>query len=243
MINGFALNATHCNVFGINMLSVDRTVLPAPNDVYLQVPNRDGSYLFNRGLLDRTIKVDCSIFATSMTQLRLLVRDISAWLFTQQRAQLIFDDEPDKYYMAKYEGAIGLNQITTDGEFSLIFRCEPHAYSLTPKTQNFVSDAISITNAGTAPTFPKFTVTFTAPATEFKLWFGNYYVRVVRNFVIGDVLVIDNSISKITVNGLNAMASLDLNSRFFSVGSGSNTLNVTPTAVANTTITMKERWL
>ena len=255
MINGFTLNGVHCNTYNINMLSVDRTVLPAVNDVYLQVPNRDGSYLFGRELSDRIIKVDCSVFTSALVDLRLSIRQISAWLFTRQRVQLIFDDEQDKYYMAKYDGAIGLNQITTDGEFSLIFRCEPYAYSITP-TQTQTVDAVflfpnyatgvglGISNLGTAPVFPKFTVTFTAPATEYKLLLvGTNYVRVVRNFIAGDILVIDHSISKITVNGVNAMLNLDLSSRFFAVPLVGAQVTPSPIGVAQILVTFNGRWL
>jgi predicted phage tail component-like protein len=239
MIKGFAFNGIHCNTYNIIVNSVDRTVLPAPNDTYLQIPNRDGSYLFNRGLLDRIIKVDCSVFTKRLTDLRSVVRQISAWLFSQQRAQLIFDDEPDKYYMAKYKDAIGLSQIVTAGKFSLIFCCEPYAYSILD-TQ---STTDSIVNLGTAMAYPKFTVIFTAAATEYKLLLGSNYVHVVRNYAINDVLVIDNSISKVTVNGLNAMISLDLGSRFFPLPVGGSQVIPSPLGVAQVTVNYKKRWL
>lgn len=244
MNNGFTLNGVASDTYGIIMLGKNRTVLPQSNDLFMQIPGRDGSYLFNRELADRIIEVTCSVIKQSTADLRSAVRQIAAMLYAKQRVQLIFDDEPNVYYMAKYDGAIGLDQKRTAkmGQFTLIFRCEPYAYSLTPKTQNFIADAISITNEGTAPSSPKFIATFTASATEFKVWFGNYFIRIVRNFIIGDILVIDNVLSKITLNGLDTMLGYDLNSRFFSIGSGPNTLNVTPTTKATTIMAWKERY-
>lgn len=245
MERGFTLNGQHSSVLGVIMATKGVPVLTASNDVYLQVPGRDGSYMVPRELADGAIVIECGISTANAIALMTAKRQIAAWVFSRQKVQLIFDDEPDKYYLVKYASEIGLSKMSSPGmgQFKLVFRCEPYAYFLTPKTQNFIVDAISINNLGTAPVFPKFAVTFTAPATEFKVWFGNYYVRVVRNFIIGDVLIIDNALSKVTVNGLNAMASLDLSSRFFGIGSGLNTLNVTPVAKANTAITWKERWL
>lgn len=242
-MNGFVFNGSHCSTNNVIMLSVDRSILPASNNVYLQVPNRDGSYLFDRELSDRIIKVSCTVFANSTIDLALIARQISGWIFTKQRVPLIFDDEPDKYYMAKYDGAIGLSQIATDGEFSLTFRCEPYAYSLVNKQQSFVNSAIEVANVGTAPMYPKITSTFIASASEYNLWFEGCNMRLVRSFVAGDVVVIDNAISKVTVNGVNAMLNLDLSSRFFGIGSGVHALNTTPVSVANTTIIWKERWL
>ena len=34
-------------------------------------------------------------------------RDIAAWLYTEERALLVFDDEPDKYYRGKIASAVG----------------------------------------------------------------------------------------------------------------------------------------
>ena len=245
MERGFTLNSQHSSVLGVIMATKGVPILTASNDVYLQAPGRDGSYLIPRELADGAIVIECGIKTANAIALMTAKRQIAAWVFSRQKVQLIFDDEPDKFYMVKYDGEIGLSGMTVPGmgQFELVFRCEPYAYSITPKTQNFITDAISLTNAGTAPTYPKFTATFTATATEYKLWFGNYFIRIVRNFIIGDILVIDNAISKVTVNGLNSMVNLDLNSRFSGIGSGVNTLNVTPTAVANTIITWKERWL
>ena len=240
---GLSFNGIHSNTYEVVVKSKNRQILPATNDVYLEIPGRAGSYLIPREVKDRTIEVECALVRDSLEELRMAMRDISAWLNTRSKVQLIFDDEPDKYYLAKLSTQIDITQTYTLGQFTLIFRCEPYAYSITPKTQNFIADSLTITNAGTAPFFPKFTATFTAPATELKIWFGNYYMRIVRNFIIGDVLVIDHAISKVTVNGLSTMVSLDLNSRFFSIGSGVNALNVTPPAKATTVITWRERWL
>jgi predicted phage tail component-like protein len=224
------------------MLSVDRTVLPAPNDIYLQIPNKNGSYLFSRGSLDRIIKVDCSIFANSLPGLRSTVRQIAAWLYTRQRVQLVFDDEPDLYYMAKIEGGIGLEQITTDGMFTLIFRCEPFAYG-DQVIANFVNDSVTLTNAGTAETEPYFQTTFTAAATEWKITLGTDYCRLANSFLVGDVLVLDFATGAVLLNGTRAMNLLDWqNSRFFSLPVGASTLTVTPAGKSATLVKYTPKW-
>lgn len=235
------------------MKSKNRQALPATNDVYLQVPARDGSYLVARELNDRIIDVQCAVLKTSLGDLRTAMRNISAWLNTRSKVQLIFDDEPGKYYLAKLSGPIDINQTFTLGEFGLKFRCEPYAYAIATTLVQALDTvflfpnyptpaAIGLSNLGTAPTFPKFTITFTAPATEYKLVLGNYFMRVVRNFIVGDVLVMDHAISKVTVNGLNAMLNLDLGSRFFQVPVYGSTVTPSPIGVATILVSFNGRW-
>lgn len=256
-MNGFTLNGVHSSTYKTIILSKNRTVLPKVNDAYLQIPGRDGSYLFNRELEDRYIEIGCGVVRSLAVDLRSAIRSIAAWLYSPQKVKLIFDDEPDKYYMAKYYGAIGLDQRQTfsSGEFIVIFRCEPYAYSI-QSTQTQSSDSVflfpafpapaglGVSNPGTASVYPKFTVTFTAPATEYKLLLvGANYVRVVRNFIVGDVLVIDHALSKVTVNGINAMANLDLSSRFFSIPVVGSQITSSPVGVAQILVNFNGRWL
>lgn len=240
---GFIFNGSHSNSFGVVAKSKNRQVLPAANDVYLQIPSRDGSYLIAGELSDRIIELECGLDGVTLEDLRIKMRAIAAWLNTGARVQLIFDDEPDKYYLAKLNGSIDLSQKFVLGEFSLSFKCEPYAYALTPKIQTVIDGAITVTNAGTTPAYPKYTVIFTAAATEYKLTLGSNYVHVIRNFAIGDSLVIDCALNKITVNNGNTMANLDLGSRFFALPVGGSTVVRLPVGGAQVTVNYKERWL
>lgn len=113
------------------MKSVNRQILPANSDGYLDVPGVDGSYLFPGDLRDRFIEVEFTLIKSqSLTTLRSTARQISAWLRTRERAQLIFDDEPDVYYMAKVPDQIDLEPMNTRGKLKVVFRCLPYAYSM-----------------------------------------------------------------------------------------------------------------
>lgn len=240
---GLSFNGIHSNTYEVVVKSKNRQILPATNDVYLEIPGRAGSYLIPREVKDRTIEVECALVRDSLEELRTAMRDISAWLNTRSKVQLIFDDEPDKYYLAKLSTQIDITQKYTLGQFALVFRCEPYAYSIITKTPTFVSDSIDITNAGTAPIYPKFVIIFTSSATEYTLVLGSNYMHIVRDFVIGDVLVIDHDLSKVTVNDLNAMSSLDLGSRFFPIPIGDSEIIPSPLGHAQVTVNYKERWL
>jgi len=225
------------------MRSKNRQLLPEPNDSYVQVPGRQGSILFPRELADRHIDLDCAVLETSLPDLRAKARDIAAWLHTTDRAELSFDDEPGRYYRGKLLLSVDFAHKSTMGEFSLSFVCEPLAYG-EQVTASFVSDSVTVTNAGTFSAPAIIEATFADVASEFKVTLGTEYVRVVHDFEVNDILKIDTGTGAILINGTRAMDKLDWqNSIFFELAAGANTLSITPTGKCTATIKHTPRWL
>ena len=225
------------------MRSKNRQLLPEPNDRYVQVPGRQGSILFPRELADRKIEIDCAFVEKSLPDLRAKARDIAAWLHTTDRAELSFDDEPGRYYRGKLLLSVDFAHKSTMGEFSLSFVCEPLAYG-EQVTANFVSDSVTVANAGTFPTPAIIEANFTGAASEFKVTLGTKYVRVVHGFVLNDTLKIDTGTGAMLINGTRAMDKLDWqNSRFFDLPVGESTLSITPTGKCTATVKHTPRWL
>ena len=219
------------------MRSKNRQLLPEPNDSYVQVPGRQGSILFPRELADRKIEIDCAFVEKSLPDLRTRAREIAAWLHTTDRAILSFDDEPNIYYRGKLAGKVDLEHIGKMAQFSLIFRCEPFVYG-GEENQIFVGDSAAVDNQGTTEILPRFTVTFTDTAAEWKVTNQDSdYVRVVNNFTIGDTMEVNCKTGAILINGTRAMDKLDWqNSRFFALREGKNSLAIAPTGKCNTTV-------
>lgn len=225
------------------MRSKNRQLLPYPNDYYVQVPGRQGSILFPRELADRRIELDCAFVEPSLADIRTKARDIAAWLYTDDRANLSFDDETGKTYKGKLASAVDFDHIGKMGQFSLSFVCEPLAYG-EQVTANFASDSATVNNAGTFPTPAIIEATFTGAATEFKVTLGTKYVRVVHDFVLNDTLKIDTGTGAILLNGSRAMDKLDWqNSIFFELAVGNNTLSITPSGKCTATVKHTPRWL
>ena len=179
----------------------------------------------------------------SLADIRTKARDIAAWLNVTDRATLSFDDETGKTYKAKLASAVDFDHIGNMGQFSLAFNCEPLAYG-EQVTANFVSDSVTVANAGTFPTPAIIEATFTDSATEFKVTLGTKYVRVVDDFVLNDTLKIDTSTGAVLINGTRAMDKLDWqNSRYFELAVGGNTLSITPTGKCTASIKYTPRWL
>ena len=219
------------------MRSKNRQLLPETNDSYVQVPGRQGSIHFPRELADRRIDVDCAFVGEDLPDIRVKAREIAAWLYTQDREILSFDDEPNVYYRGKLAGKVDFEHIGKMAQFSLIFRCEPFVYG-GEENQTFVGDSATIDNQGTTEILPRFTVTFTDTAAEWKVTNQDSdYVRVVNNFTIGDTMEVNCKTGVILINGTRAMAKLDWqNSRFFALREGENSLTIAPTGKCNTTV-------
>jgi predicted phage tail component-like protein len=225
------------------MRSKNRQLLPETNDSYVQVPGRQGSILFPRELADRRIDIDCAFVEPSLADIRTKARDIAAWLNVTDRASLSFDDEPGKSYKGKLASAVDLDHTGRLGQFSLTFICEPLAYG-EQVTASFVSDSVTVANAGTFPTPAIIEATFTGPATEFKVTLGTEYIRVVHDFVLNDTLKIDTGTGAVLINGTKAMDKLDWqNSIFFELAAGANTLSIAPTGKCTASVKYTPRWL
>ncbi len=244
MTSGYSFKGYHCSEFGLWMKSKKRQLLPGSNDTYVQVPGRDGTYLFPGELQDRSITIECAWLDSSLQSRRINARKIAAWLWSHDREILSFDDEIDKYYMAKLESPIDPEDIALLTIFTLEFRCEPLAYA-GEHNAAFTADTTTLMNSGTKPALPRYSVGFTAAASEWKVTGpGGSYTRVVHEFAINDQLEVNTATGAILINGTRAMKKLDWqNSQFFYLRVGENTLNIAPIGKCETRVYWVPRYL
>lgn len=242
---GFTFNDQHSDDFHLIMRSVNRQLLPGNNDAYATIPGRDGGILFASGLKNRTISLKCAIKGSNLEDLRKKARDVAAWLYTKDFTALSFDDETDLHYKAKVASPIDFDNLTkTLGIFDLNFECEPFAYAA-EDDQDFANDAAVVVNAGNVIAYPRFVVTFTDSAIEWKVMLGGAkYIRVINNFVANDVLEVNCITGAILLNDTRSMSLLDWeNSNLFGLETGENTMAITPTGKCTTKIYWKPRYL
>lgn len=238
---GFTFNDIHCSEFGIVMRSTNRQMLPPFNDAYVQIPGRQGGLLFPGGLGDRRIELDCAFKEKNLPDIRAKARKVAAFLYTEKRSVLRFDDEPDKYYMAKIDREVNFTNLAVVGEFTLNFRCGPLAYGAEQEI-SFLNDTVTVDNIGTYRAPPSLDIDFMGNTTEIKISKGTDYIRVVHSFKAGDKLHVADG--KVLINGVRAMDKLDWqNSRFFDLTLGENVLNITPLGKCAATVKYIPRWL
>ena len=239
---GLIFNGVHSSAFGLGA-KIIRSLLPGNSDAYIDVHGRAGSILFPGKPKDRFIPVEFGFMPGSRGLFRLKVWEFSGWLNTEERKILIIDDEPGKYYIGKVEDQVDLEQAYLLGKFTATFRCEPFAYG-PEQTTEFTDDAVTVNNLGSQIAPPRFSVIFTAAATEWKVALSTEYIRVVHAFQSGDSMEVNIATGAVLINGTQAMDDLDWqNSRFFNLAPGSNSLVITPTDVCAVTVKYTPRWL
>jgi len=241
------IDDVHISVYGLILARGHRhDILPTVDNKFVTVPGKSGAYKGYSRFGTRVFSLPLVFLENKPIDLQEKIRDF-ADKFTDfsgkiKEIKIQFDYE-DVWYKAIIDGDLTPTRINGVGEFNLnLIAYDPFAYGL-EKTYDFINDQVTLQNIGTANAFPVFNVTFTASATEFKVLLGDKFVRVIRNFLAGDQLIIDSKTRKVIYNSLINMPLLDLKSRWFELMAGENTMNVTPTDVANVEVTFQERWL
>ena len=175
MKNGFTFNSQHCSEFGVVMRSVNRMLLPRLQPRQVKIPGRHGLYdLGDHKYENRLLALDCFVQRQGLPELRQLARELAHWLSV--KARLVFDDEPDKYYLGRLYEQVDFENILGSGFFSLVFEVEPfaHGESLTVSKTVTTADKIELNYLGTAPAATTITITNTGENTinGFTLTYG-----------------------------------------------------------------------
>lgn len=141
------------------VLDVKRSILPERENYSIAVSSKHGAYYTGFRYLPRQIEVEILLNnGLPLSSMRAL-----AWMLDiDTPSKLTFSDEPDKFYYAVLDGATDIERITKYGKGVLKFVCfNPFAHSTTTKTfEPSLNGKFIINNQGTAPTQPKFNITF-----------------------------------------------------------------------------------
>lgn len=129
----FTFNGKNSKDFGVYALALDRTLLPELNNYNITIPGKDGVYeVDTQTYKNRIIPVQLGLLGNyTESELRNKSREVAYWL--SQKGNLIFDDEPDKYYYGRIYNAVnfvqygsndylsdGFNSATCDINFDLV---------------------------------------------------------------------------------------------------------------------------
>lgn len=110
---------------GVNALPFTRTLKAEQRVIQTYVAGRDGTYDWTDGTYaNGTITIPCIYFGSTAPA---TIRQVAAWLAGS--GQLIFDDEPDKYYEAHVYNTADLERQLYEGAFEITFTVFPFALS------------------------------------------------------------------------------------------------------------------
>ena len=186
MTGGFTLGGKTASALGLELLQgTQRRILPDTRDIVLTIPGRPGAYDFGAEFGVRLFELECLLHgAATPEQLQIQIRNLTSHLIgvdgRPRTLELIFDDEPDKYYKVRFAGSLPIEQIVSVGRFTLpLVAYDPHAYALKETVEHAtVNDSpafVVVDKVGNAPVPPKIRLvnTGTTVIHGFELSFGS----------------------------------------------------------------------
>ncbi len=217
---GLKFDGKHNTDVGVDViLEKARDILPDSEDRIMRIPGSPGAYDFGKDDTEGYIPVRLMLDGDSLVNLRAKARAIAAWLNVSEVKELIFDDEPDKRYMARPTGRVSASQLATTLEASVVFLCpSPLAESITTET----ASAFPADNDGTAPCPCIITVTMTGAESSLKITLAETgeFVLINHALALHDEVVIDTNTHEVTVNGSDMRADVSYLSDFFKLPPG-----------------------
>lgn len=218
--------------FGILINKIERPLLPPISTQSLVVGKKAGAYLLANVLEPLVITVDITIMNSETDQeLRESIRQLASILFVDNgKGELLFSDEPNRFYKAQLTADSDLESVASMGEGTLQFLMgEPYAFSVTEKSAT-ISTSTTVSNNGTIETYPYFRLTTGIEIYDFYLKNDTTGENILLLGAIAPNLpiIIDHERNLIYSENTNTglMHLLDLNSDFFALKKGSNKISL-----------------
>jgi predicted phage tail component-like protein len=220
----------------LKVVKVTRSILPPSQNKFLEMDGKPGALFLSKKHGIKKIEVEVAIISGT---LRGDIRDIADWLDADQPSEFTASDEPDLLDYAILDGDTDVDEIYEAGFGTITFLC-PDPYSRRWEvTESLVAGANSVWYDGTAPTYPVITATFSTAKTFFEISNGVDKVRIEGSLSTTTTLVIDFNTGKVTLNGTLNQQTITLDSDFFSIKKGTNTITVSSGATMKFTERLK----
>lgn len=150
-MSGFSFRGVHSSTFGIYTKDQGKILLPPRREGKLTIPGRSGYYDDVGAVYDERVEsVLCSFVRPEGKTVPQVCREVAYWLSGSGR--LIFDNEPDKYYIARITGAPPMAQHLKYGEFTLTWSYNPPFAMGETITQQIADGENVVDYKGTAET-------------------------------------------------------------------------------------------
>lgn len=212
---------------------INRPYIPTVAVPNIKIPNRAGSIALQKNDIGvREIAVGVTLMGLNDADLRTKVRTLAQFLIYTADQPLYFSDEVNRVYQARFVGGGDkLEEIASMGEGELTFVCfDPLAYSNAQKSILNTTQEFTLTNDGTVEAYPlfRFVPSVNAPIIKLKnLTNGQSFIYNALWFASTPFMV-DMNINRVyhEVTGVNYMNDVTLDSDFWPLEIGANTIRV-----------------
>lgn len=190
------------------VVSVTRQLVGARRHSRVSIPGRAGSWTFDEEPGDRRIVVRIDIQADTFAERRAAIRNLAGWADVGTTANMVIDDEADRFYRVLLDDAPDVNEWLLRGECELVFVADPYAYLVTPSSEAIVAntnpDSGSFIIDDTVTAEPVVEITANAGSIlTFTLTVNGYALTWAGTLAAGETITISSISDTVTV-GINA---------------------------------------
>ena len=189
-------------------LTVSGRELLAPELKTAEVGMRDGVFYNGKHMPSREIKIKYRLIALTSQAFREAYNKLSGILLSIEQSQLVFADEPDKFFLGTFSGTDDVEEgrNAVNGEFTIMCT-DPCKYSVEEYMPELQNGVFTIDYDGTYVAHPIFEVVFQGDCGRVSfandkgkaLQFGDD--ELTDTFTSGDELVIDTNDGSVVLNG------------------------------------------
>lgn len=183
-----------------NVSFMEEYFLPSSEHYIIEMPGRSDPYF--QGIKRQPLQLELSFaFDGDWTD---YIEDVAQWLCptNDYYAELIFSDQPNAVYFARYDGDISLLHNCNDqGLITLVMRCSsPYIYSTLNESAEYTPlDTITLDNEGHVELRPIIYLTINEDMDTFTLTNNtNEVVMQFEDLVAGDEIIVDTENEIIT---------------------------------------------
>lgn len=133
--------------------------VPSSQVSSIDITEKDGSYFSGSKVMDRHILITVTIKGTSFEDLRKRIERLGEILHVREPAEIVFQDEPDRYYYGVPENIDELEEESHISKIVITIVCnDPYKYG-PEKRYDFPYDIVSVNNEGSVEAEPVFELT------------------------------------------------------------------------------------
>ena len=155
----FSFAGEHSTSYSTYLLRSPVSIFPGVREKVIVMPGRHGVFRMLPDFGSRVLRLECWLKTTTYENVYQQLDQLRSWLNPMRGAQkLVFDDSPDRYYLATWtDGDLQVQVTANQGLFTLQMVCDdPFAYDHTPDEILLLESPYTHYQRGTAPSDPLF---------------------------------------------------------------------------------------
>lgn len=120
----------HCKTVGLEVMDTERPLFGSFSDDFIKLPELTGEIVISdNSESDIDIKIQFLLTPSTNETYYDALRKVRAYFKSEGKEKLIFDNDPNYAYMAKFVSSDSVEQIVNEGLFWATFRCSAEMVS------------------------------------------------------------------------------------------------------------------